>query len=135
MTNIYTAIMRAADHIEQHPNIFDFSQFQLPRDCDTPGCALGWIGFFAGFSLDDDVQFSWDVMRVGDLLGLDLAHHNPKNEFYIRLDALSPGWYANAVKCAAGLHAYADKYHGHEKPQGIPESVREIFELSAEAAA
>ena len=40
--NIRTAMYKAADSIEQNPHLFDFGSVELP-DCDTPGCALGWV--------------------------------------------------------------------------------------------
>ena len=48
--NVREAILAAADHIETYPKKFSFASVEVPsrRSCGTPGCALGWIGHFAG---------------------------------------------------------------------------------------
>jgi hypothetical protein len=41
------AILKAADHIEKHPELYDFFKHDIPADGQR-GCLLGWIGRFAG---------------------------------------------------------------------------------------
>jgi hypothetical protein len=50
--NIYNAIMKAADQVETHPESFDFWVNDIPERCGSPGCALGWIGFYLGLEAD-----------------------------------------------------------------------------------
>ena len=45
--NIRTAILKAADSIEQNPDIYNWSNVQVPP-CGTPGGMLGLIGAFRG---------------------------------------------------------------------------------------
>jgi hypothetical protein len=146
--NIYEAIMKAADQIEEDPSSFRFSATGIPHACGTPGCALGWIGFYAGMRRQALKYVSFeDVARMLDLCS---------TVFYTRMDDLTSGflrnryWWRNeAATCAKSLRKYAEKYHGHEKsieaviadirvakpepapaaprPIGIPAGVRVIF--------
>jgi len=112
--NVYNAIMRAADHIENHPNEFNFSSVWIPgtddeRSCGTPGCALGWIGHFAGVKGLSEIEMPW---RLGfDGLWLDAVRN-----FYARMDALNRRWRRDSIACSGALRLYAEKYHSNEKP-------------------
>ena len=46
--NIRQALLKAADSIEQHPKLFSFHSCELPNECGTPGCALGWLAVHLG---------------------------------------------------------------------------------------
>lgn len=110
--DIRQAILKAADWIELHPEEFDFRETEVPA-CGTPGCALGWIGTFAGCERGSSID-----MPPGSptkLLGL-----NSQLRFYERMDAFFGGgayantesrWRHNPMQCARGLRLYADKYH------------------------
>ena len=51
--NIRTAILKAADSIEQNPHLFSFKSLAIPnKDCGTPGCAIGWIAYHSGLEFD-----------------------------------------------------------------------------------
>lgn len=117
--DIYSAVMKAADHIERNPQEFNFNTAIIPRSagCGTPGCALGWIGTFAG------LWESWG--GCGDLvpgyLGLSPGTHpryggatnpHPTFAFYSRMDAAygSHEWIHGAAECANALRLYAAKY-------------------------
>src|ERR1700744_3923576 len=119
--NIYTAIMKAADQVERHPEEFKFSTTEKPG-CGPPGCAIGWIGFMLG--IEDKPGFCY-ITPVCKELGVS------DYRFYCRLDkltgftigpppmsekVLARRWTRNASECARGLRLYAEKYHGHEKP-------------------
>ena len=114
----YQAILRAADHIERQPQLFDFERTRVPRNCRTPGCALGWIGFFAGRT----------EARIRAMLGLSFLHRGiaivtvdagsdpvitvSAREFYERMDRLAAcDWRRDAAQCAAALRRYAATYH------------------------
>jgi hypothetical protein len=116
--NTYQAILRAADHIQQQPQLFDFERTRIPRDCHTPGCALGWIGFFAGRT----------QARIPAMLGLSFLHRGiaivtpdagsepvitvSAREFYERMDSLATcDWRRDAGQCANALRLYAATYH------------------------
>lgn len=120
--NIRTAILKAADSIEQNPHLFYFHSVDMPdAGCGTPGCALGWIGHHlscAGIQPDD--RFDGSLSRVA---------HMESTSFYARMNGLEVGlgWKYSAPACASALRQYADKYHPENR--GIPESVRQIFEL------
>lgn len=42
-------ILQAADHIERHPELYDFFKHDIPEDNEV-GCLLGWIGRLAGMA-------------------------------------------------------------------------------------
>lgn len=110
--NVYKAIMKAADHIERNPHDFKFTQAQAPDRCGSPGCALGWIGFFYGLDrIDFGNTFRGNVRRVSSqLLGLDWPDHIG-HPFYKRMDTIESSWKEDATACARALRIYADKHH------------------------
>lgn len=114
MNTLYAAIHLAADHIERNPSEFDFSEYAIPIRCGSPGCAIGWVGFFSSYGTYSTINDS--IMGVSE------------STFYDRMDDISAALYSNtdwiyrADLCAAVLRAYARRYH---KP--IPDSVRELF--------
>jgi hypothetical protein len=121
--NAYQAILKAADHIQAHPALFDFERTRVPGDCGTPGCALGWIGHFAGRT----------QARIPLLFGLSFLHRGiaivtteggadsvitvTAREFYERMDFLAVGnWRQDARVCAGAMRRYAESYH---RPVGL----------------
>jgi len=122
--NIYTAIMMAADHIDEQVSRWHYSAAFTPTTCDSPACALGWIGYCAGY------EGGIDVGNIAETL-LNI----PETEFYSRMAQINSPfypscWIAQAGVAAKCLRLYAEQYHSHEKPvthTGIPESVRKIF--------
>jgi hypothetical protein len=120
--NIRDAILKAADHIERHPSEFNFIIPSIPAGpgCGSPGCALGWIGSFAGMR-----------GHYTDVAGKILGAENPiafyelltEAEGVKRVAHCDPGtywthgqWWLNAPACAAALRLYADKHH----PAAVP---------------
>jgi hypothetical protein len=106
--NIRDAILQAADHIEGNPTDFYFSATDVPDNCGTPGCALGWIGFFAG------VRRGSPYYTVCDQLGLPVAPvslEDGDRSFYDRMHSVSEDWVNDPLECARALRLYADKYH------------------------
>lgn len=139
--NIYQAINAAADQIEQNPKTFNFGIVLYPNDCSSPGCALGWIGYFCGFrgsinkdSYDRFGRYEWDVLRTGRLLGLDHQFHGT-HPFYARMDKISDkrfkdSWRGSAIECARCLREYARLYHSDgivTRTDFIPTIVRDIM--------
>ena len=121
MTDIYTAIMKAADQIEYHPERFNFGSVDFP-DCGSPGCALGWIGHFLGYTETKYHSYRHGVLTVTDDLGITAdSHCDHNNEFYSRMNNLVPGWKGKAKQCAKALRLYAAKYHAPEKVQRPPD--------------
>lgn len=128
--NIREAILKAADHIERNPGTFRFSVGTKPHDCGSPGCAIGWIGYFAGCKSRSYIDISKELFNI---------HHS---EVYLRLtSAESPlatdwaygTWPRSAERCACALRFYADKYHpadGIAEVTGLPASVRAIFDMT-----
>jgi hypothetical protein len=110
--NIYNAIMAAANRIEAYPEKFDFWNNDIPQSCGSPGCALGWIGFYLG--LRDKRSHAQSV--VSRVLGTDAA------SFYQSLTDLCgdrswfgpADWKKNPAVCAKVLRLYAEEYHAHE---------------------
>lgn len=98
--NLREAILKAADHIEANPGLFDFGIPMVPNNCWARGCALGWIGYFA------DVQGE-SISKVStQLLGL-----RDSGVFYGRMNEWGADWDDTATEAARALRLYADKYH------------------------
>lgn len=100
------AILKAAEHIEARPADFLFTWGDIPLRCGSPGCALGWIGHFAGFGRFDSYM---DV--AVEFLGLE-GWLVADSVFYERVSKLMHGqkWFHSAPLCAQGLRLFADKY-------------------------
>ena len=135
--NIYDAIMAAANHIERNPSQFKFSSVLVPEgpECGTPGCALGWIGTFAGvkhpytgsISLVASIEEKWDTWGGRPFLP------ETTGTFYARMDALAQTvmWRDNATLCAQTMRAYAEKYHRDERPAPLRSDSELVSELLA----
>ena len=112
--NIRQAILKAADHIERNPSDFQFSSLAVPGQCGTPGCALGWIGYFGCVKSDSWLFLTVTNSDVARFLGLETTGY-----FYNRVGDCSKQvngtrwyeWHARADLCAAALRLYADRYH------------------------
>lgn len=116
--NAYMAIVRAADHIEGHPKLYDFERTRVPGNCRTPGCALGWIGHFAGRTKTRiRARFSLPFIHRGIAIvtlegGSEPVLHVTARDFYKRMDSFAvANWRENASACARALRLYADRYH------------------------
>jgi hypothetical protein len=120
--NIRDAILEAAAHIERNPDDFNFHSIEKPSHCGTPGCAIGWIGVFAGI---EEEHPSW-LSAIKRQTGID-AH-----DFYKKMSDIQLGWIFEAASCAITMRLYADKYHPAERRDLIPESVRNIFTMTPE---
>jgi hypothetical protein len=109
--NLYEAFMKAADHIESRPHLFNFDLYEMPGTCNTPGCALGWVGFFSGleFSHQGFIGVRTDVSP--QMLGIR------STEFYDRMAEWGLNWMRDASCCARSLRLYAEKYHAPAKPE------------------
>jgi hypothetical protein len=107
--DIRQAILKAADYIEANPSEFDFNAFCIPHPCGSPGCALGWIGYFSGLKPE-----TFGFSRVAhEVMNLGIPGHG-EFVFYQRMDAICGGryrWKQSAELCAHTLRGYADKYH------------------------
>lgn len=137
MNTIREAILSAASSIALYPARFDFSSCAVPLPgCNTPGCALGWIGSHldlvstAYYESDPSVRyFVGGLETVTTIMGI--GHH--ELGFYARMDELSglnynePHWTREANACATTLRAYADRYHPAKKVT-IPAPIRAIFD-------
>lgn len=108
--SIYNAIMKAADYIECHPKKFDFNEIAIPH-CGSPGCALGWIGYFLGIQgtiegvCNAGISDSHFYTAMDDLVG-----DNPARDEYGLKVTWGP-WHKDAAICARGMRLYAAKYH------------------------
>jgi hypothetical protein len=114
--NVREAILKAAGHIEANPEQFNYYLCRVP-ECGTPGCAIGWIGHFAGCDRGKSIY------RVEEVTGVS------NFKFYMRMSEISRDWKRDGEACAEVLRLYADKYHPAPKVEhfGIPDSVRAIF--------
>ncbi len=123
--NIRTAILKAADHIEQNPQLFNFCENRGPNDCKTPGCFLGWVSFFMDIKIEDAVS------SCKDILGIEFNDLHTRMWALKREKKLDATWNLSAQGCAIHARAYADKYHPVETK--LPASVTDIFKMQPEA--
>ena len=121
------AMYKAADSIEQNPEMFNFGSIEIP-DCNTSGCALGWILFHAEESID---RFSGRGLHAVAENYLGLSSVSNGCEFYNRMATFNPWWSIDAQACADAMRKYADKYHPEQQVDFIPASVRRIFQEPA----
>ncbi len=114
--NIREAILKAADHIERNPAAYCFSENDMPT-CGTPGCLMGWIGFYAGVKPTSACYMG----AVRKALGFDYGdigafvrsfNGNVSHERYMHL----MDYQDDARVGAEVLRMYADKYHPAESP-------------------
>lgn len=99
-------LLRAADHIEQHPNSYRFSKIALPTRKEPVGCMIGWMAHCAG-------HWSWfgtasaDGKRCKKLIGVD------EQTFFSRLHKFPQGWgwSGDSSKAVMALRCYANTYH------------------------
>jgi hypothetical protein len=105
--NIREAILKAADHIERNPRDFNFDHAGIPDSCGSPGCAIGWIAYFADVMAKDSMLDEPPVTRIcPELLGVG------EGEFYTRMNNLGGlVWIDSGPQCASALRMYARKYH------------------------
>ena len=120
--SIRDAILKAADHIERNPCSFDFWNNRIPKHCGSPGCVLGWIGFFAG--LKDDIGSAQLAVTsylntnpqifysdLHDLVGDSNAERGlPGNteRGFLAKHGLERGWKTNPSLAVEALRKYAD---------------------------
>jgi len=137
MTTTYEAILQAADHIGSHPADFNFMAQHIPTGCGSPGCALGWIGYFAKIKPVAYYSFAdvaHDVLRLGLESKEALWRYGAAHEFYDRIGdickefgLLKSDWMFNATACAMALREYAEKYHAPKS--AIPTPILAIFNV------
>lgn len=114
--NIRQAILKAADHIEAHPEAFDFSDIAVP-ECGAPGCAIGWVAAFSGKEFrrtgcGTQPHHKETIARVHDDEGVcGVVFGCGHNDFYDRMKHFDEGWLISAKSCARALRLYADKFH------------------------
>lgn len=120
--NIYNAIMKAADHIEKHPERFDYWSTMVPHSEGCQACLLGWIGFYFGQTIRDDIHGPID-QRI-TLLGV---HYSVFYAAIAKMSDVASLSQADPKRLAAGLRLYAAEYHEKAAITGIPDSVRQIF--------
>lgn len=76
--NSREAIIRAAEHLEQHPELYNFFETQVPRHPTDKACALGRVGWFLGMrgatyvDVAQRLGIGWNVAdQVDSALGYD----------------------------------------------------------------
>lgn len=104
---IRQAILKAADHVQGHHGLYQFSPNVRP-DCGTPGCMLGWTGFFLGIKADSCFTDRVAKALGHDHLGLALHALQTCGPFHLYAKASVDN---DADAAASVLRSYADKYH------------------------
>jgi hypothetical protein len=133
------AILRAADHIESHPNSLKWDQGMNPswwgdRPC---ACPLAWIGHFTGtgYEVKDYREATYQIgmpsfefyRQMDSFLSSEYQHYEWWAVVKEKRDLpVSPWSYDNKV-CADCLRKFADKFFP-AKHEGLPDSVKEIFQ-------
>ena len=104
--NIRKVLLNAADLIERHESDYRFTSTNIPSGkCGSPGCALGWIAYAAGWKKADGSFLDEIAIKIGN---------KNDEDFYNRMEIATgigkfPMWSVQQV--ADGLRIYADKYH------------------------
>lgn len=105
--NIRTAILKAAEHIEKHPESYSFHRCSVPSAMtgETTACAIGWIAYFA----DVGQQGRYVCSACEAVLG------TTDWKFYEKLRLLSDSedcsYTHDHEVCARTLRRYADEFH------------------------
>lgn len=105
--SVRTAILRAADYIQAHPDHFHYANINIPNHCETKACAAGWVAHFMGKPESASVM---DDGICESIFGVQYW------EFDERMDNLEPrrdgiSWMHDPLGCAETLRAYANAYH------------------------
>lgn len=97
-------LLKAADHIETHPDQFDFGTIEVPHTCGSPGCALGWVHHFSGIK-GKPSSFGEELIEASNLS----AEFGHDGDFYAKLDELlgDDNWRLKPGRCAEALRLYA----------------------------
>lgn len=109
---IREAILRAADHIEQNPWLYNYAYTRTP-DCGTPACMWGWIGFFLGYAKGESIGFIARQIVPSSVTrdGVETTHlYEFRKSIGIEYDS------ATVDDAVAALRSYADKFWPAEKP-------------------
>lgn len=123
---IREAILKAVDWIQGNPSKFRYENTCQPTDCGSPGCAIGWIGYFSGFTYELP-KYARGLVLVERDISTQLLKMSSVT-FYLRLNALGQGWMDDAAICARVLRLYADKYHPVQPlPSTGPSSRRRLI--------
>lgn len=103
------AIYRAANFIESNQNQYDFFNTIKPNDCGSPGCVLGWIGYFYG----TEEKVAGEIAKE---MFPNFNHPVPEMLFYDELSkirrslGLDQAWQKDANIAAQCLREYANRY-------------------------
>jgi hypothetical protein len=100
--SIREAILKAADHIERVPSDYDYQANHKPR-CGSPGCLMGWVGFYAGIPINDNHGTYMSTLK--HVLGFDYI------DLQVELADQFHGYTTVAQTGARLLRAYADKHY------------------------
>lgn len=106
-TLLHAAFLEAADHIEAHPERYDFQKgWRKPRSMEGFGCMLAWVGYFFGLNEGTPREYSDDVAK---LLGF-----RSDDDFFRALlrggIQLTDAGLISPTLCAQGMRAYAREY-------------------------
>lgn len=129
MNSIYTAIMKAANTIEQQPELYIFQANQVP-ECGSPGCLIGHIGAQLGhvgqgvYSGETWAMIGLDPDRRHNILD-QMGYWDFRYKTEEGLTFLKHAVTEHAPLAAAFLRHFAKRF----KPvhTGLPDIVREIF--------
>lgn len=95
---IYDAFLKAADFIEQNPRRLNMTVTTKPDGGQMQGCALAWVGAFAGknFSHADDM--------------LRFTPHKGFSQFLMAMYSLAPSLRSDDRLIPQAMRAYANTY-------------------------
>lgn len=108
--NTREAILKAADHIEANPGLYDFQKIVVPG-CGTPGCMVGWVGCFKGISAGATCWWLSDCFEVIMDVPFDDFERRMDDWFYELGTSRDLG---SAKDASTFMRLYAEKYHPAE---------------------
>jgi len=107
-TSLRDGVLKAADHIEAHPEQFHFGSHEVPRNLNSRACVLGWIHFFSGIKGPISDDGGRELIDAG-LLDCEMTSDS---DFYDRITGLvqCSDWWFDRALCVQALRLYAKEY-------------------------
>lgn len=100
----WAAILAAAEHLQLNPQTFAHAIY-IPVKRTDRSDALGWIGFYLGYTAATP-----DMPLTTGMVATELGMASTA-EFYGRMATIDREWDVDGEHCAAALNAYAALYY------------------------
>lgn len=106
--NIKELYLKTADHIEQHPEEYDFDKYIVPT-CGSPGCILALMGMLSGIK---------PLTRI-NTVAKTLLSLQSCGTFYRQMFSIRSGWTSHASIAVSNLRALAKQMTETDEEQAM----------------